>query len=40
MTFKEFFTEEKVKRDRCLRKADSVYGKKRNKKLRQRETLL
>jgi hypothetical protein len=26
--FKEFFTEAKVKRDRCLRKADSVYGKK------------
>lgn len=23
-----YITEEKVKRDRCLRKADSVYGKK------------
>jgi len=28
LTFKHFFTEKKVKRDRCLRRADSVYGKK------------
>lgn len=28
LTFKQFLTEEKVKRDRCLRRADSVYGKK------------
>jgi hypothetical protein len=27
-TFKNFFTEETKKRDRCLKKADSVYGKK------------
>lgn len=28
LTFAEFFLEKKVKRDRCLRRADSVYGKK------------
>ncbi len=27
-SFQQFFTEQKVKRDRCLRKADQVYGKK------------
>ena len=27
-SFLEFFTEKKEKRDRCLRKADQVYGKK------------
>lgn len=27
-SFKEYLEEEKVKRDRCLKKADSVYGKK------------
>lgn len=28
ISFENFFTEEKKKRDRCLKKADSVYGKK------------
>jgi hypothetical protein len=28
LSFKNFFTEEKKTRDRCLKKADSVYGKK------------
>jgi hypothetical protein len=28
LTFKQFIIEKKVKRDRCLRRADSVYGKK------------
>jgi hypothetical protein len=28
LTFKRFLFKEKVKRDRCLRRADSVYGKK------------
>lgn len=28
LTFKQFFVEKKVKRDRCLSRADSVYGKK------------
>jgi hypothetical protein len=28
LTFKQFLTEKKVKRDRCLRRADAVYGKK------------
>jgi hypothetical protein len=27
LTFKQFFLEKKTKRDRCLRRADSVYGK-------------
>lgn len=28
LTFKQFIVEQKVKRDRCLSRADSVYGKK------------
>lgn len=28
LTFKQFVIEKKVKRDRCLRRADSVYGSK------------